>query len=69
MAKNISEDIFKRKWIMDRAWARDKNGNIIEGEALILAMLLKVKKTNNRTAEQEAELLEILDKKSPRKKK
>jgi hypothetical protein len=65
MSKN-SEDIFKRGWIMDRAWMRDKDGNIHEGEALMLAMLLKVKKSKNRTAEQEAELEEII---SPSKRK
>lgn len=70
--KADSEDIFKRKWIMDRAWMRDENGIIHEGEALLLAMLLKVKKSKNRTAEQEAELEEIIAKKSntrPRRKK
>lgn len=55
--------------IMDRAWARDKNNNIIEGEALLLALLLKVKKTKNRTDEQVAELEEIINKPVPKNKR
>jgi len=68
MAKNISEDIFKRNWIMDRAYARDHDGNVYYGEQLLLAMLLRVKKTNNRTDEQVAELEEIINKPGRRKK-
>lgn len=63
-----SEDVFKRNWVMDRAWMRDENGIEHTGEALLLAMLLKVKKGKNRTAEQEAELQEILEKPKSKKK-
>lgn len=68
MNKNKSEDVFQRQWIMDRAWSRDSSGTVYEGEALMLAMLMKVKKSKNRTPEQEAELQEIM-KKTKRKKK
>lgn len=69
MAKNISEDIFKRNWVMDRAWMRDENGIVHTGEALMLAMLLKVKKSKNRTDEQVAELEEIIQKPARRRKR
>ena len=69
MAKDISEDVFKRNWVMDRTWMSDKDGNVHEGEAIMLAMLLKVKKSKNRTSEQEAELQEILEKPKAKKKK
>lgn len=56
--------------IMDRAWARDKQGNLIEGEALLLALLLKVKKNKGgRSDEQVAELEEIMQKPKRRRKK
>lgn len=49
--------------IMDRAWMRDDAGIIHEGEALLLAMLLKVKKDKKgRTDEQVAQLEEIINK-------
>lgn len=54
--------------IMDRAWMRDEQGIIHEGEALLLAMLLKVKKGKHRTAQQEEELASILKKPGQRKK-
>lgn len=60
--KDISEDIFKRNWVMDRAYARDDQGNVYYGEQLLIAMLLKVKKAKNRTDEQVAELEEIIKK-------
>jgi hypothetical protein len=68
MSRKNSEDIFKRGWVMDRAWMRDSNGIIHEGEALLLAMLLKVKKGKHRTAEQEAELQKIIEKPERKKK-
>lgn len=58
MAKEIRP--FER--VMDRAWLRDKNGQIYTGEALVLAMLLKVKRGKSRTANDENELREILEK-------
>lgn len=59
MARNVDPGTRR---IMDRAWMRDKQGIVHEGEALLLAMLLKVKKNKNRTPEQEAELQSIMKK-------
>lgn len=56
-------DTGNRRWVMDVAWTRDKNGQVYTGESLVLACLMKVKKSKNRTAADEAELQRILSKK------
>jgi hypothetical protein len=48
--------------IMDRAYMRDSENIEHTGEALVLAMLLKVRKSKNRTVEQEMELMKVLQK-------
>lgn len=63
MVNRNSDNIFNRGWVMDRAWGRDRNGTMYDGEALLLAMLLRVKKEKNRTDAQEKELQEIYSKK------
>lgn len=62
----MAKDLPMGRRIMDRAWMRDEQGIEHTGEALMLAMLLRVKKNKNRTAEQEQELEDIISKRKKR---
>lgn len=66
MSKDVSPGTRR---IMDRAWMRDASGIVHEGEALMLAMLLNVKKSGKRTVEQETELQEIIENRGAKNKK
>ena len=48
--------------LVDRAWMRDKHGNIYVGEALALALLLRAKGTSGRGSREEEYVANLLDK-------
>ena len=58
--ETMSKDVDDFRQVLSHAYMRDKEGNVYYGEQLALAMLLKVKKTRNRSDKDEQALKEYV---------